>query len=96
MGLHGHVVEGAEPGGLVAGFRLRLALGAAGRRWAGRAGRLAVGVRGHSLLQRLLYQRLQVHRRERRRGRGGRWGRRAALPPLALGWVLPSRVPARG
>ena len=32
MGLHGHVVEGAQPGGLVAGFRLRLALAIAGRR----------------------------------------------------------------
>jgi hypothetical protein len=65
--LHAHVVEGAEAGGLVAGLRLRLALGGAGRRWGRRAGRRAVGG-GQGLLHGLLEQRLQVGL-----GDSGRW-----------------------
>ena len=41
MVLHGHGVEGAEPGGLVADLRLGLALAGARRRWGRRGVRLA-------------------------------------------------------
>ena len=68
MVLHGHVVQGADPRRLVAGFRLGLALASGRYRWRRRAGRHAVGG-SQGLLYGLLHQRLHVQL-----GRGGRRG----------------------